>query len=419
MCSLCWQFGRRFPLASLALFSSKGRPVGGSTGGGVASRRKQINGQLRAAEQRQVRAYVEGVAEACGVTLPPSELEAEPVAESVAPKVVSAEDEWGGDSEDDAPAPIDNAKVGSGGDGTEPNADESDEDDEEDDDEDEEDAMMRRMVGATAKKKAAPPPPALPPPAPPPATVTIPPAAVASSDKDGSDDDSSCPDDALEGLLESLVADETPGGGEAAASAVGRYIPAAQADGPRRAGVVTLGFVGHPNVGKTSLLNAIVGRKVASVSRTPGHTKHLQTWELTPTVTICDSPGLVFPVAGALVLGRDVSPRAVYECCGLFPIAQIREPFSAVRLLSHSLDLVQMYNLHPQATAMADEEGGQLSPLGFCLALAERKGYAIARGKGSLDPHRAGLEVLKDCVDGAVCLAFVPPEAADTAVQVQ
>jgi len=36
---------------------------------------------------------------------------------------------------------------------------------------------------------------------------------------------------------------------------------------------VTVGFVGHPNVGKTSLLNALVGRKVASVWRTPGHTK--------------------------------------------------------------------------------------------------------------------------------------------------
>mmetsp|Transcript_63055 Transcript_63055/g.111685 ORF Transcript_63055/g.111685 Transcript_63055/m.111685 type:complete len:127 (+) Transcript_63055:244-624(+) len=86
---------------------------------------------------------------------------------------------------------------------------------------------------------------------------------------------------------------------------------------------LTIGFVGHPNVGKTSLLNALVGRKVASVSRTPGHTKHLQTWQLTPQLTICDSPGLVFPVAGSLVRGAEVAPRHVYECCGLFPIAQV------------------------------------------------------------------------------------------------
>ena len=29
---------------------------------------------------------------------------------------------------------------------------------------------------------------------------------------------------------------------------------------------------------------------------------------------------------------------------------------------------------------------------------------------GALDAHRAGLEILRDCVDGVVCLAFAPPE---------
>lgn len=32
-----------------------------------------------------------------------------------------------------------------------------------------------------------------------------------------------------------------------------------------------------------------------STSKTPGHTKHLQTIFLTPTVRLCDCPGLVFP----------------------------------------------------------------------------------------------------------------------------
>ena len=30
-------------------------------------------------------------------------------------------------------------------------------------------------------------------------------------------------------------------------------------------------------------------------------------------------------------------------------------------------------------------------------------------GGGAPDVHRAGLEVLRDCVDGALCLAFAPP----------
>ncbi len=58
---------------------------------------------------------------------------------------------------------------------------------------------------------------------------------------------------------------------------------------------ITIGCCGFPNVGKSSLLNTLVGRKVVSVSRTPGHTKHLQTIFLTPNVRLCDCPGLVFP----------------------------------------------------------------------------------------------------------------------------
>lgn len=146
----------------------------------------------------------------------------------------------------------------------------------------------------------------------------------------------------------------------------------------------------------------------------PGHTKHLQTWELSPSVTVCDSPGLVFPLAGALVSGVAVSARAVYEASGLFPIAQVRETYSAVRLLHASQDLVRLYNLQ-SSQELREEAEEDVSPLLFCMALAERRGYRIARGKGSLDPHRAGLEVLKDCVDGAILLAFDPPrqEPAD------
>ena len=61
---------------------------------------------------------------------------------------------------------------------------------------------------------------------------------------------------------------------------------------------LSIGLCGHPNTGKTSLLNAIVGRKVASVSRTAGHTKHLQhiPLEYPKGVYLIDCPGLIFPL---------------------------------------------------------------------------------------------------------------------------
>jgi ribosome biogenesis GTPase A len=58
---------------------------------------------------------------------------------------------------------------------------------------------------------------------------------------------------------------------------------------------ITVGLIGHPNVGKSCFLNSLVGKTVVSVSLTPGHTKHFQTIFVSRYIRLCDSPGLVFP----------------------------------------------------------------------------------------------------------------------------
>ena len=60
-------------------------------------------------------------------------------------------------------------------------------------------------------------------------------------------------------------------------------------------GSVVLGLIGHPNVGKSSMVNHLMGEKVVSVKATPGHTKILQTLQLNENTCLCDSPGVVFP----------------------------------------------------------------------------------------------------------------------------
>lgn len=62
-----------------------------------------------------------------------------------------------------------------------------------------------------------------------------------------------------------------------------------------REDIITIGMVGHPNVGKSSLINSLISRKVVSTSKTPGHTKHLQTIFLTRQIRLADCPGIVFP----------------------------------------------------------------------------------------------------------------------------
>ena len=49
-------------------------------------------------------------------------------------------------------------------------------------------------------------------------------------------------------------------------------------------------FVGRSNVGKSSLINAVVGEKVARTSNTPGRTQSLNLFNLNDKVMIVDLP---------------------------------------------------------------------------------------------------------------------------------
>lgn len=64
------------------------------------------------------------------------------------------------------------------------------------------------------------------------------------------------------------------------------YKPAAQS--------ATVGVVGFPNVGKSSLINSLKRSKVCAVSAQAGHTKELQTVQLERGIKIIDSPGVIF-----------------------------------------------------------------------------------------------------------------------------
>ena len=79
---------------------------------------------------------------------------------------------------------------------------------------------------------------------------------------------------------------------------------------------VEIGLTGYPNVGKSSVINALLGRKKVGVASMPGKTKHFQTLKLTEEVTLCDCPGLVFPKVHA--------SKAEMILCGLYPIDTLK-----------------------------------------------------------------------------------------------
>lgn len=192
---------------------------------------------------------------------------------------------------------------------------------------------------------------------------------------------------------------------------------APESKGPR----IMLGMVGHPNVGKSSLVNSIMGGKVVSVKATPGHTKTLQTLILDDATELCDSPGVVFP--------RLEVPREAQIVGMLIPLAQVREPFSAIRWVMehariplHSLlglkpvTLLQAMDLRDSGTdalqldkATEDDEGFVAwSPMLVCAQYAIQRGL---RTSGRPDCLKAGMEILERVLDGRVPYAVPPPES--------
>ena len=90
--------------------------------------------------------------------------------------------------------------------------------------------------------------------------------------------------------------------------------------------------------------------------------------------------------------------------CGLFPIAQVREPFSAIRYLAERLPLEKIYGL-----TLPDPDEPQWSAHSICEAYAIKRGYFLKRS-GRPDVHRAGLEILNDCCDGKLSISWPPPD---------
>ncbi|XP_051999415.1 guanine nucleotide-binding protein-like 1 [Xyrauchen texanus] len=167
-------------------------------------------------------------------------------------------------------------------------------------------------------------------------------------------------------------------------------------------GVVTLGCLGFPNVGKSSVLNSLVGRKVVSVSRTPGHTKYFQTYYLTPTVKLCDCPGLVLP---------SLVDKQLQILAGIYPVSQLQEPYSSVGYLCERTNFLSVLKLkHPDQSPGTPHDPNTLDWTAWdvCEAWAERRGYKTAKAARN-DVYRAANSLLRLAIDGRLCLCLQPP----------
>ncbi|XP_058831814.1 large subunit GTPase 1 homolog [Topomyia yanbarensis] len=167
-------------------------------------------------------------------------------------------------------------------------------------------------------------------------------------------------------------------------------------------GVVTVGLVGYPNVGKSSTINAVFLEKKVSVSATPGKTKHFQTLYVDSELLFCDCPGLVMP--------SFCTTKADMILNGILPIDQMRDHVPPVNLLCTLIPRHVLEDTYGIMIAKPVEgEDPNRSPYSeeLLLAFAYNRGYMTANGQP--DQSRGSRYVLKDFVNGKLLYCNAPP----------
>ena len=161
---------------------------------------------------------------------------------------------------------------------------------------------------------------------------------------------------------------------------------------------IVVGVIGYPNVGKSSIINALKRSRAVGVSPRPGFTTSMQEVVLDRNVRLLDSPGVVFDDRSAL-LGNCVDAESVDD-----PIP----PVDALLKRCNPQSLMMTYNI--QAFPKGDT-------MKF-LAMVARSYGRVLKG-GIPDKVGAARAVLKDWNTGKIPFYTVPPKEAHASAVVE
>lgn len=165
---------------------------------------------------------------------------------------------------------------------------------------------------------------------------------------------------------------------------------------------VTVGFVGYPNVGKSSTINALVGEKRTGVTSTPGKTKHFQTLIISDKLTLCDCPGLVFP--------SFTSSRHEMIASGVLPIDRITENREAVQVVANQVPrkvIEDVYNISLPKPKPYEPQSRPPLASEFLRTYCASRGYVASSGLP--DETKAARQILKDYITGKLPHFQMPP----------
>ena len=154
---------------------------------------------------------------------------------------------------------------------------------------------------------------------------------------------------------------------------------------------LSIGLFGYPNVGKSSVINCIVGKKACSVAPIPGQTKVWQYVALFDKFYLIDCPGTVYPRPGDTMISAIL--RSVVR------VQNIENPEEYVReILSRTRKeyLQKMYEIESWTNSFD-----------FMAQIALRTGKLLKGGEP--DYHNVSVHILQDWQRGKIPWFICPP----------